>query len=120
MLRPPPRSTLFPYTTLFRSKHLHILTSPFNVWLHSRRPRGQLGYLDVEKALEQDQPIGVGAIEQFSWKHLLDTYTCTECGRCEAECPASRTGKPLSPKKLILDLRHHLALPQEHPRRVGG
>src|SRR5437762_6814317 len=71
MLRPPPRSTLFPYTTLFRSKHLHILTSPFNVWLHSRRPRGQLGYLDVEKALEQDQPIGVGAIEQFSWKHLL-------------------------------------------------
>jgi len=90
------------------SKHLHIITSPFNVWFHSRKPKGQLSYLDVEKALEEDRPIGVGRIEQFTWKDLLDTYTCTECGRCEAQCPASRTGKPLSPKKLILDLRHHL------------
>jgi Fe-S oxidoreductase len=96
-------------TYLPRSKHLHIVTSPFNVFFRSSRPRGQLSYVDIEKALEQDPPkLGVGEITDLSWKHILDTYTCTECGRCEAECPASRTGKPLSPKKLILDLKDYL------------
>src|SRR5438552_11520397 len=87
---------------------MHLLSSLFNDIRRSSRILGQLYYLDVEKALEAEQPIGVVNIHDLSWKHLLDTYTCTECGRCEAECPASRTGKPLSPKKLILDLRHHL------------
>lgn len=90
------------------SKHLHIVTAPFNVWLRSTAPRGQLSYLDIEQALEKDEPIGASEIDHFSWKHLLDLYTCTECGRCEAVCPASRTGKPLSPKKLVLDLKHYL------------
>jgi Fe-S oxidoreductase/nitrate reductase gamma subunit len=90
------------------SKHLHIVTSPFNVWFRSTRPRGELSYVDIEQALEADAPIGAAEIDHFSWKQLLDLYTCTECGRCEASCPASRTGKPLSPKKLILDLKHHL------------
>ena len=90
------------------SKHLHIVTAPFNVWFRSARPRGQLSHIDIEKALETDAPIGASEINHFTWKHLLDLYTCTECGRCEAACPASRTGKPLSPKKLILDLKHHL------------
>jgi Fe-S oxidoreductase/nitrate reductase gamma subunit len=90
------------------SKHLHIVTAPFNVWFRSSAPRGQLSYLDIEQALEKDLPIGASEINHFSWKHLLDLYTCTECGRCEAACPASRTGKPLSPKKLVLDLKHYL------------
>jgi Fe-S oxidoreductase/nitrate reductase gamma subunit len=91
-----------------RSKHLHIVTAPFNVWLRSSRPRGQLSYIDIEKSLDEDRPIGASEINHFSWKHLLDLYTCTECGRCEAACPASRTGKPLSPKKLVLDLKDYL------------
>ncbi|MBI4491231.1 MAG: (Fe-S)-binding protein [Chloroflexi bacterium] len=100
------------------SKHLHIVTAPFNVWLRSLAPRGQLPYLDVEAALEQDQPLGASQIDHFTWKGLLDTYTCTECGRCQAACPASISGKPLSPKKLILDLKEHLL--EEGPARLHG
>ena len=54
---------------------------------------------------EADQHFGAGALEQFSWKDMLDLYTCTECGRCQTHCPAYNTGKPLSPKTLITDLR---------------
>ncbi len=105
-------------TYLPRSKHLHIITAPFNVFFRSARPKGQLSYVDIEKAFEQDSPrLGVGEITDLSWKHLLDLYTCTECGRCEAECPASRTGKPLSPKKLILDLKDYLL---EHGPELGA
>ena len=54
---------------------------------------------------EADQHFGAGALEHFSWKDMLDLYTCTECGRCQTHCPAYNTGKPLSPKTLITDLR---------------
>jgi Fe-S oxidoreductase/nitrate reductase gamma subunit len=90
------------------SKHLHIVTAPFNVWFRSLAPRGALPYRDVEAALEAGQSLGAGEVTDLSWKDLLDTYTCTECGRCQDACPASRTGKPLSPKDLILDLKHYL------------
>ncbi len=90
------------------SKHLHILTSAFNVWLRSTAPKGQLPWLDVEGKLERGERLGAGDVVDFTWKDHLDGYTCTECGRCEAQCPASRTGKPLSPKWLILDLKHYL------------
>ena len=50
---------------------------------------------------------GVGKVEEFTWKGLLDFTTCTECGRCQSQCPAWNTGKPLSPKLLIMDLRDH-------------
>ena len=100
------------------SKHLHIVTSGPNVWLRSLLPKGQLPYLDVENALEEEAPLGASDLRHLKWKDLLDTYTCTECGRCEAECPASRTGKPLSPKKLILDLKEHLL--QEGPALLDG
>ena len=53
-------------------------------------------------------PVGVARIEHFSWKAILDFYTCTECGRCSDNCPAHRTGKVLSPKHLTLALRDHL------------
>jgi Fe-S oxidoreductase len=97
------------------SKHLHIFLAPINV-LFSRRPNG-LGalqpmrsggkVLDFEEADPDTDIFGRGKIEDFTWKGLLDMGTCTECGRCQSQCPAWATGKPLSPKMLILDLRDH-------------
>ncbi|GAA3094927.1 (Fe-S)-binding protein [Streptomyces rectiviolaceus] len=55
----------------------------------------------------EDAVFGVSQVEQFSWKGLLDFSTCTECGRCQSQCPAWNTGKPLSPKLLIMSLRDH-------------
>ncbi|EQD35510.1 protein of unknown function cysteine-rich region domain protein, partial [mine drainage metagenome] len=89
------------------SKHLHIFMAPANV-ITSRRPRA-LGPLystpsmDMEEVSE-DTVFGAGHIEDFSWKQLLDLLTCTECGRCQAVCPAWNTGKPLSPKLMIMSL----------------
>ncbi|MGH3169182.1 MAG: (Fe-S)-binding protein [Trebonia sp.] len=97
------------------SKHLHIGLAPLNV-LFSRRPDG-LGplepmrsngkVLDFEEADPDTDVFGLGQIEDFAWKGLLDMATCTECGRCQSQCPAWVTGKPLSPKQIILDLRDH-------------
>ena len=93
------------------SKHLHIFAAPFNI-AFSRRPKA-LGALwttpnmDPEQ-ISEDTIFGVGKIEDFSWKQLLDLVTCTECGRCQEQCPAWNTQKPLSPKLLIMDLRDHL------------
>jgi Fe-S oxidoreductase/nitrate reductase gamma subunit len=91
------------------SKLRHIFSSPANIYFRSLQPRGQLGYVDVEKAFEQDPPaVGIGKLADLTWKDRLDTEACTECARCEAACPASRTAKPLSPMLLILDLRNQL------------
>ncbi len=93
------------------SKHLHIFAAPLNI-AFSRRPKA-LGALwstpnmDPEE-LTEDTVFGAGKIEDFSWKQLLDLVTCTECGRCQEQCPAWNTQKPLSPKLLIMDLREHL------------
>src|SRR5579862_9198838 len=97
------------------SKHLHIALAPANV-LFSRRPNA-LGplepmrsggkVLDFEEADPDTDVFGLGKIEDFTWKGLLDMATCTECGRCQSQCPAWATGKPLSPKQVILDLRDH-------------
>ena len=86
------------------SKHLHIITAPFNVFFRSLRPLGTLIPIDVET----EETYGVTGIQDFTWKQLLDLYACTECGRCQDQCPAYITQKPLSPKKLILDLRGYL------------
>jgi Fe-S oxidoreductase len=101
------------------SKHLHIALAPLNVGA-KRVPDG-LGPLlpvtdaagkpiDFEDAenLDEDQAFGRGKIEDFTWKGMLDFATCTECGRCQSQCPAWNTGKPLSPKLVIMDLRDHL------------
>ncbi|GAA3730566.1 (Fe-S)-binding protein [Salinactinospora qingdaonensis] len=63
--------------------------------------------LDFEEADPDEDPFGAGKLEDFTWKGLLDFTTCTECGRCQSQCPAWNTGKPLSPKKLVMDLREH-------------
>ncbi len=97
------------------SKHLHIALAPLNV-LFSRRPnalgalepmRSNGKVLDFEEADPDTDVFGRGKIEDFTWKGLLDMATCTECGRCQSQCPAWVTGKPLSPKQVILDLRDH-------------
>jgi Fe-S oxidoreductase len=97
------------------SKHLHIALAPVNI-LFSRRPdalgplepmRSNGKVLDFEEADPDTDTFGLGKIEDFSWKGLLDMATCTECGRCQSQCPAWATGKPLSPKQVILDLRDH-------------
>src|SRR5438128_10729954 len=62
---------------------------------------------DIEQRIENEQTLGAAKIEDFGWKDLLDTVTCTECGRCQDACPAWLTDKPLSPKKLILDMQEH-------------
>src|SRR3954453_15950370 len=91
------------------SQHLHIVAAGPQGYFRTSRPRGALSTTNIEERLEKDEPVGVSRIEQLSWKDLLDTYSCTECGRCQAECPASISGKELSPKYLILDLKEHLA-----------
>ncbi|HVN14069.1 MAG TPA: (Fe-S)-binding protein [Kineosporiaceae bacterium] len=65
--------------------------------------------LDFEKIddLDEDAALGVGRVEDFTWKGLLDVTTCTECGRCQSQCPAWNTDKPLSPKLLVINLRDH-------------
>ena len=77
--------------------------------LREQGPRGRLRTVDIEAVMsapdERDQHFGAGALEDLSWKDVLDLYTCTECGRCQSHCPAYLTGKPLSPKTLITDLR---------------
>jgi Fe-S oxidoreductase len=97
------------------SKHLHIALAPLNI-LFSRRPnalgalepmRSNGKVLDFEEADPDTDVFGLGKIEDFTWKGLLDMATCTECGRCQSQCPAWLTGKPLSPKQVILDLRDH-------------
>jgi Fe-S oxidoreductase len=97
------------------SKHLHIFLAPLNI-MFSRRPNA-LGplepmrsggkVLDFEEADPDTDVFGIGKIEDMTWKGLLDLSTCTECGRCQSQCPAWATGKPLSPKQVILDLRDH-------------
>lgn len=91
------------------SKHLHIVTAGLNVLFTSERPKGALKpmHLDIENMSEDDR-FGAGKVTDLTWKQLLDTFTCTECGRCQSQCPAWNTGKPLSPKLLIMDLRDHL------------
>jgi len=58
----------------------------------------------MDGKLEREETLGIRRIDQFSWKSILDFYTCTECGRCSDHCPATKTGKKLSPKHFTLDL----------------
>jgi Fe-S oxidoreductase len=92
------------------SKHLHIATSAVNVFFASTRPRGALTPLPISmEALEAgEQSLGAATIADLTRKELLDLSTCTECGRCQSACPAWNTGKPLSPKLLVMDLRDQL------------
>jgi Fe-S oxidoreductase len=92
-----------------------VLTVVPNVFTRNLGPRGRLAPIqDLEGRLEREETLGVKAVRDFSWKDVLDFYTCTECGRCSDHCPATSTGKLLSPKHLTIALRdymyHHQAL----------
>jgi Fe-S oxidoreductase len=97
------------------SKHLHIFIAPINV-AAKRMPKALGPLLPMESGgkeidfedPDEDDIFGRGKIEDFTWKGMLDFATCTECGRCQSQCPAWNTGKPLSPKLVIMDLRDHL------------
>ncbi len=88
-----------------RTKHLHIVTTLPNVYFRSSRPRGALQLIED---IESKETFGAANIRDFSWKQLLDGYTCTECGRCSDNCPALATGKTLDPQKIVLDIRDQL------------
>ena len=91
------------------SKHLHIITAGFNVLFTSERPKGALMPMNIDlENMTEDDTFGAGKITDMTWKQMLDGMTCTECGRCQSVCPAWNTGKPLSPKLLIMDLRDQL------------
>ena len=115
---------------VLHSKHLHIFSAPVNVYT-SRRPNA-LGpllpiYFKGEPVDFEDPPddatFGKGHIGDFTWKNYVDFMACTECGRCQSQCPAWNTGKPLSPKLMIMDLRdamftqapYLMAAKGEHP-----
>jgi Fe-S oxidoreductase/nitrate reductase gamma subunit len=85
------------------SKHRHIFTAIPNIFFRNIKAKGTLPAPPAERG-----QVGVSEIRQFSWKHMLDLYSCTECGRCQSVCPANAAGQPLSPKLLIMDLRDHL------------
>ena len=100
---------------VLHSKHLHIFVAPVNVYA-SRRPNA-LGpllpiYYDGKPVDFEDPPddasFGKGHIQDFTWKNYVDFMSCTECGRCQSQCPAWNTQKPLSPKLLVMDLRDHM------------
>ncbi|MDO8491480.1 MAG: (Fe-S)-binding protein [Dehalococcoidia bacterium] len=89
------------YVFLRFSKIAHLVFSPLNAFYRSLKPKGALTPIDIEKV----ETLGVGNIEEFTWKQLLDLDACTRCGRCQEACPAFFSGKPLNPKKVILDLK---------------
>jgi len=101
------------------SKHMHIFTSPFNV-VFGRQPLalGPLRPIEIDmENVTEDTVFGVGKVEDFSWKQLLDGFTCTECGRCQSVCPAWNTGKTLNPKFIITQTRD--ALFEKAPYLLG-
>ncbi|WP_338044043.1 (Fe-S)-binding protein [Paenibacillus lutrae] len=89
-----------------QSKHFHLITAPLNIMLKRQEPAGRLRRLDLED--EEAESLGLSKIEDLTQKQMLDLYACVECGRCTNACPASSTGKMLSPMHLIVKLRDHL------------
>jgi Fe-S oxidoreductase len=86
------------------SKHLHIATAAINVYFGRTTPGGRIEPLDFEGP-DEELRFGAGTVADLTWKQMMDTYSCTECGRCQDVCPAWNTGKELSPKLLIMGIR---------------
>jgi Fe-S oxidoreductase len=102
------------------SKHLHIVTAGINVYFGGTRARGRLEPLrfDDPDVPEDEIRMGAGTLTDMTWKQMVDTVSCTECGRCQEVCPAWTTGKELSPKLLIMGLRDHLLA--QGPKVLAG
>ncbi len=90
----------------------HIWYGLMNIFFRNLDPSGKLSYPDIDATMESDpeaiETLGVNRIDQYSWKSLLDLDACMNCGRCEEVCPAHISGVPLSPRKLIRDMKDHL------------
>jgi Fe-S oxidoreductase/nitrate reductase gamma subunit len=100
------------------SKHLHVIVSLPNTYLSNTSGPGLIGAMkpmDLEAETEQ---FGASDVMHLTWKNLLDGYSCTECGRCTSVCPANITGKPLSPRKIVINTRERLS--EVAPAIVGG
>jgi len=89
------------------AKHFHVITALPNLFFGKLEPAGKMATFDIEKAAEAGA-FGVSKVEDFTWKQKLDMFTCTECGRCREVCPTHLTGKPLTPKGFMVDLRNAL------------
>ena len=98
-----PAFVFLAYVLVNRSRMQHVLLSPLNVFFRSLKPKGALVPVDLEEA----ETFGVDKISGFTWKQLMDLAACTRCGRCQDNCPAYLSGKALSPKKLIQDMKEH-------------
>jgi ferredoxin len=104
------------------SKHFHIIMAFPNTWYSNLEPKGEFPNMpavtnEVRSMLDPSAPppattvpgrFGARDVTDLTWKNLMDAYTCTECGRCTAECPANITGKLLSPRKIVMDTRDRL------------
>ncbi|MEO6446929.1 MAG: (Fe-S)-binding protein [Gemmatimonadaceae bacterium] len=100
------------------SKHLHVIVSLPNTFLSNTSGPGTVGAMKPMDLETEADVFGAADVMQLSWKNLLDGYTCTECGRCTAVCPANITGKLLSPRKIVVNTRQRLL--EVAPALVGG
>lgn len=108
----------FFYVGMTFSKLQHIVISPLNMFFLNLGPMGAPEPIDIEKA--ETESCGAGAITDFTWKQLLDLDACTNCGRCQDACPAWATGKPLSPRKIIQDLKTHMITAAKNRANQSG
>ncbi len=97
-------TVLFVLVFIAYSRYLHMLASLFNILFRSPPPKGVLAALDLETA----ENFGTSRITDLTWKQILDLYTCVTCNNCQEQCPATATGKPLNPRKIIQDLKQQL------------
>ncbi len=94
------------------SKHQHLIWVWPNIFFKSYRGRGRIRPMEFD---EEAESFGVGKVEEFSWKQLLDAQTCVECGRCQEQCPANLTGKPLDPRKIMHDMKLAMYDKEQNP-----
>ena len=98
--------SLIPMTKMF-----HVIAAISNIALTNRKKHGLVKSMNISQIMEdpdfdiENTSLGANNVKDFSWKQLLDSVACTECARCSSVCPATRTGKPLSPMKIITDIR---------------
>jgi Fe-S oxidoreductase/nitrate reductase gamma subunit len=87
------------------SKHLHVIVSLPNTFLSNTSGPGRVGVMSLMDLEAETEHFGAADVDHLTWKNLLDGYACTECGRCTSVCPANITGKPLSPRKIVINTR---------------